>query len=238
MLKIDFLKDLIKRRSREDSNMPKHIALTTYGTIRWAEKNKVSKEEAYKKKLDNIFEIIKLQVKKDIPILTIDLLSKKTVISNADLLSDFLKKLKNSELINKNKIKVYILGKWYDLPVEAVTPIKEVIDETKDYDNFFLNLCINYDGQEEIVDSCRLIARKIKEEKIDIEDISKEEVKDNLYSSYFLPPDLIIDNSGKISGLLLWDSEGTILVKVKKLFQDFSAKNFLKILESYKEGKL
>ncbi len=238
MVKLDFLKELIKKRRREDSDMPKHVAITTFGTKIWAEKNKKSQEEAYIAKLNNIIEIIKLQVEKGIPILTINLLSKKTFLDNADKLCDFLAKLKNSDLINKNKIKVYVLGKWYDLPSEALKHIKDIMEETKDYDNFFLNLCINYDGQEEIVNSCRLIARKIKDGKIDIENINNEEIKDNLYSSYFLPPDIIIDNREKFSGLLLWDSKNSFFVKSKKLFQDFSAKDFLKVLELYKDKKI
>ena len=237
MVKLDFWKDIIKKRE-EEGNKLMHVALTTFGTEKWAEKNKTSKENAYIKKLDNIVEIINIQVKKDIPILTINLLSKQRILENVEVLSEFLKKLMESELINKNKIKVNVLGKWYNLPVEAVNPIKNIINETKDYDHYFLNFCINYDGQEEIVNSCKLLARKIKEDKIDIEDITKDEIKDNLYSSYFLPPNLIIDNSEKFSGLLLWDSKDAILVKANKLFQDFSGKEFLKILESYKEGKL
>ena len=237
MVKLDFWKDIIKKREKEGNELM-HVALTTYGTEKWAEKNKVSKEDAYVKKLNNIVDIIRIQVKEDIPILTINLLSKQTILENAEVLSEFLRKLMESELINKNKIKVNVLGKWYDLPAEAVNPIKDIIEETKDYDSHFLNLCLNYDGQEEIVNACKLIARKIKEEKIDIKDINKEEIKDNLYSSYFLPPNLIIDNSERFSGLLLWDSKDAVFVKVNKLFQDFSGKEFLKILDSYKEGKL
>jgi undecaprenyl diphosphate synthase len=237
MVKLDFFKDLMKKRERE-KNEPMHVAFTTYGTTKWAAKNKVSKEDAYIKKLNNIIDIINVQIEKNIPLLTINLLSKETILENADVLSEFLIKLKNSDLINKNKIRVNVLGKWYDLPAEAVTPIKEIIEETKDYDNFFLNFCINYDGQEEIVNASKLIARKVKEDKMQIEDITKKEFKDNIYNSYFLKPDLIIDNSGRISGLLLWDSKDSVFLKLNKLFQDFSKKDFLKILESYKEGKL
>ena len=84
---------------------------------------------------------------------------------------------------------------------------KQVIESTKDYDFFFTNFCINYSGHDEIVDACRLIARQVKAGKIDPNSISRETIKENLYSSYFIPPDLIIKNGkATISGLLLWDS--------------------------------
>ncbi len=234
MFKIEKIQELLRKRPKKE-DMPKHVVLDTYGTIRWSETNKKTLEEAYKKKLQNIIDIIKLQVEKDIPILTIQLLSKEKAIENVDILVEFFRALKSSHLINENKIKVFVLGKWYDLPGEIVEPIKSIIEETNDYDNFFVNFCINYDGQEEIIDSCKLIARKIKEDKIKMEEIDKKEFKDNLYSSHFIPPELIIDNRPKLMGLLLWDTKNAKIVRIKKLFPDFTQKDFLKALELYRE---
>jgi len=236
MFKIEKIQELLRKRPKQE-DIPKHVVLDTYGTIKWSEINKKPLEEAYKKKLQNIIDIIKIQVEKDIPILTIQLLSKERAIENVDILVEFFRVLKNSHLINENKIKVFVLGKWYDLPGEIVEPIKSIIEETKDYDNFFVNFCINYDGQEEIIDACKLIARKIKEDKIKIEDIDKKELKDNLYSSHFISPELIIENKPRLDGLLLWDSKDAKIVNMKKLFPDFSQKDFLKALELYREEK-
>ncbi len=44
--------------------------------------------------------------------------------------------------------------------------------------------------------------------KLDPESIGRSEIKDNIYASYFLPPDLLIKTgtSMKLDGFLLWDS--------------------------------
>lgn len=239
---LEKFKDLVKKEKTEGikPKIPKHVAITTDGTIRWAKLNKTPLEETYKKSNLLIKSTIKTQVKLNIPILTIYLLpSELKEHENFSIIIDsvieLFKELSVSEIINENMIKISVLGKWYDLPGRAVEIIKATIDETKDYDNFFLNLCINYDGQEEIVDACKLIARQIKAEKIDVDAIDKEIVKENVYSSYFLQPDLIIKNGKKniIPGVLLWDSVNAKIFFTERLWPDFGKTDFMKALEIY-----
>jgi len=87
-----------------------------------------------------------------------------------------------------------------------------------------LNLCVNYHGQEEIVDACKLIARQIKAGVIESKAISKELIKENLYSSYFLAPDLLVKTGLKRSwsSLLLWDSSDANYYHVDKPFNDLT----------------
>ncbi|MBW2993613.1 undecaprenyl diphosphate synthase family protein, partial [Candidatus Woesearchaeota archaeon] len=140
--------------------------------------------------------------------------------------------------IHKNKIKISALGKWYDIPSRALDSIKETIAETKDYDTFFLNFCINYDGQAEIVDACKMIARQINANKLDVDSITKETIKDNIYASYFLPPDLLIKTGKKktTSGILLWDSPNTEIFFTKKNWPDFSKSNLMSAVREFQKG--
>jgi len=239
---LEKFRDLITREKTEGikPKTPKHVAVTTDGIIKWAKLNKIPPEETYKKSNLLIRSTIKTQVKLNIPILTIyllpsDLKEHEYFSVVIDSIIELFKELSGSETINKNMIKISVLGKWYDLPGRAVEIIKSAIDETKDYDHFFLNFCINYDGHEEIVDACKLIARQIKADKIDVDAIDKDIVKENIYSSYFLPPDLIIKNGKKnvISGLLLWDSINAKIFFTEKLWPDFGKSDFIKALEIY-----
>ena len=152
-----------------------------------------------------------------------------------DSLLEFFQLILNWDLIKQNQIKVSILGKWYSLPLRLIEAIKTIIAETKDYDKFFLNFCINYDGQEEITDACRLIAKQVKDEKIDALAIDKALIKENIYASYFLPPDLIIITGTKRStgGLLLWDSPNSKIFFSEKLWPEFENQDFIKALEYY-----
>ena len=150
-----------------------------------------------------------------------------------DNLAKLFNEIISNKKIHKDQIKVSILGKWYDLPERVVNPIKEIIESTKDYDKFFLNFCVNYDGHEEIADACRLIARQIKSEKIDPESINNQLIKENLYSSYFISPDLIIENSKEFSGLLLWDSKNSMIFFTDKQWPDFTKIDFFRAIEDF-----
>jgi len=222
----------------------KHIAITTEGIEFWAKKNNKTLEQSYKKSFVIIRDIISLIIRSNIPLITFYISPKEIKRDESfnifvDELVSFLNNMKGSELLHKNKAKVSALGKWYDMPGKAVEAVKSIIDETKDYDCFFLNFCINYEGQEEIADACRLIARQIKADKIDVDSITKETIKENIYSSYFLPPDLIINNGlqRNNSGLLLWDSIYSEMHFTGKPFPDFTKQDFLNIIKKYYTSK-
>ena len=146
---------------------------------------------------------VKSQVEKDITILSIEI-REINEMKLKELLTYYIKQ----NYFDQNKIKVSFIGKWYDLPGELVSIIKEYITNTKEYTHFFLNFVVNYDGQEEIVDACRILCRQIIGEKIDVENITKDGIKENLYTSYFIPPEIIISDNKekKINGFFLWDS--------------------------------
>ena len=239
--RMDFIKKkikevpIIKKRA-----VPKHVAITMDGVRLWAEKEKKSLEDAYRISFQRMFELFRFQVKQNIPIITLYLMPEKVLESEhfsvfVDVLEETFNSINEFDFIHKNKIKISVLGKWYDLPGRVVESIRTLINGTKDYDYFFFNLCINYDGQEEIVDACRLIARKIKADKLDPESIDRETIKENLYSSYFLPPELIIKTGLKqeLSGFLLWDSAKSKVYFAKVLWPDFDQTFFSKAIDEF-----
>jgi undecaprenyl diphosphate synthase len=228
----------------EKSRMPKHIAMTVGGLGRWSRKKGEDAKEANKRAFKKVEEIIRYQLCFDIPILTLYLINSRVKESSdftemMDALAEFFKELLQNKDIFRSKIKVSILGKWYDLPSRVVEPIKRVIDETKDYDSFFLNLCINYDGQEEIVDACRIIVRKALLEKTDVDSIDSSMIKDNIYSSYFLAPDVIVKTgTGKrLHGFLLWDSTRSLIFFSNTLWNEFREKDFIRAIKYYQDNR-
>ena len=224
--------------------LPKHIAMTVGGVGRWTKTYKKDKTEAYRRMLANIFDIMKHQTTMDIPIVTLFVVNSRVkededFSEQMDALGEFFRELARDVNVFQNKVKISILGKWYDLPSRVVEPIKRVIDETKDYDNFFLNLCINYDGREEIVDACKIIVRKAMAEKMDVDFIDIEMMKDNIYSSYFLPPDLMIKTGTgrRLHGFLLWDSPYSVIYFSGILWNDFKEKDFVRAIKFYQDVK-
>jgi len=243
---LDIIANQLRKKgvNPDKQHMPKHIAMTVGGLGRWANKTGQELKEAHKKAFEKVNEIIRYQLCFDIPIITLYLINSrinqaKDFTETMDALAEFFQELLQNKDVFKSKIKVSILGKWYDLPGRVVEPIKRVIDETKDYDSFFLNLCINYDGKEEIIDACKLIVRKAMNEKIDVDSITEEMIKDNIYSSYFLPPDLIVKTgTGKrLHGFLLWDSTQSLIHFSDLIWMDLKEKDFIDAIKFYQDNR-
>ncbi|MBD3361213.1 di-trans,poly-cis-decaprenylcistransferase [Candidatus Woesearchaeota archaeon] len=213
---------------------PKHIAILVDGCEEYSAQHQKEMNEVYEKEFSNIKKTIQTAAELDIPILTFHS-RKKINETEIDHMIKFFENLLDWELIKKNQIKISVLGKWYDLPERLLEPIKKIITETKEYDKFFVNFCINYSGKEEIVDACKLIAQQVKLDKITADKIDASLIKENIYSSYFLPPNLLIITGTKktTGGMLLWDSSETIIHFSGKLWPEFGKEDFLRAIETH-----
>jgi undecaprenyl diphosphate synthase len=232
------IKNMLKTRKKTKliSSMPRHVAITMEKEPR-ASKN-INLEDIYNRRAKTIKDIIESQIKLNIPIITFFILSRNSKNSEIfsflmDEISVFFNEIKNYQSIHKNQIKVSVIGKWYDLPERVVSPIRDIVESTKDYDRFFVNFCVNYDGHEEIIDACRLIARQVKSEKLDPDSINSDIIKENLYTSYFISPSLIIENNDEFSGMLLWDSKNSFIFFTKKQWPDFTRTDFIKAIQLF-----
>jgi len=219
-------------------NLPKHVAIIVDGCEEHAQKNNMPPADVYKTEFLNIKNAIKVGAKINIPIMTFFSRTTKPAEEETDQLVEFFNLLLNWDLIHQNQIKISVLGKWYNLPQRLIEPIKKIISDTKEYDKFFINFCIQYNGQEEIVDACRLITQQVKLDKITPENINKSLVKENIYSSYFMPPDLMIVSGKKktTGGLLLWDSADTKIHFTNTNWPDFGREDFLKSIAFYQSN--
>lgn len=218
---------------------PRHIAISLEKDARgWAEGHSRPVEEAYGSRYGIVDEIVSAQVRLNIPIITLFLLKAEGDIRDGEIvmnsLSELFERLAQNPVIAENQIRISVFGKWYELPNRNVEAIKKCVEQTESFDRFFLNLCVFYDGREEIVDSCRLIGRKVKAEKIDADSVDSEMVRDGLYGSYFIPPELVIINGDKrLNGFLLWDVADSRLYFTEKEWPEFNAFDLKKAIDLF-----
>jgi tritrans,polycis-undecaprenyl-diphosphate synthase [geranylgeranyl-diphosphate specific] len=158
-----------------------------------------------------------------------------------DLIKNRLEKLYNDPRIHQNKMRVKAIGKIELLP----EPIKDVLhrldDVTKDYKDHFLNIAIAYGGQNELVDAVKKIGEKVKNGTLDIEQIDKEEIESNLYTSH-LPqssPDMILRTSGekRLSGFLMWQSAYSELVFMDIFWPEFRKIDLMRAIRTFQKRK-
>ena len=84
--------------------------------------------------------------------------------------------------------------------------------------------------KEEILDACKVIALKSKLGKLIPNQITEEDLKDNLYVSYFIPPDRIIsiNKRKRMLSFLLWDSAFSRIYFIEKQWNDLNSKELEK----------
>ena len=115
--------------------------------------------------------------------------------------------------------------------------IKYAEEKTKNYSNHFLNIAIAYGGQQEIVDAVKKIAKRVKNNELDIEDITEETISKHLYTANppHPNPDLIIRTSGeeRISNFLTWQSSYSELYFCETYWPLFRKIDFLRAIRDY-----
>ena len=225
---------VLERLFSKSLRIPRHLAVTMEGLSAWQARSRAA--DPWQRRNSVVLELLRAQVRFNIPLVSISLLPEgRNEPGELDALAALFRALKGHSIVHKNRMKLSLLGKWYELPQELVDDIKQLIDETKGHDRFFMNLCVNYDGQEEILSACRLIARKILAGKLDVDSVNRELVKENLYSSYLLAPDLIVKTGARrrVPSLFLWDSPGAILHFTGKSFNDLRASDIMAAIREY-----
>jgi undecaprenyl diphosphate synthase len=216
--------------------MLKSIAIIPDGNRRFARKKKLSLEEVYRKSIDKIFDIVKWCKEFNIKTLTLWGFStenwKRSKIERKILFRLFEEKAREvlrDERINKEGIKIRIIGEISKFPKRLEELFREVERKTKKNKKIILNILLNYGGRKEIIAAVNKILLKKKKK------ISEEEFKKYLWLKD--EPDLIIRTSGemRLSGFLSFQSAYSELYFVKKYFPELTKNDFKKIVENFKK---
>ncbi len=231
-----------------NGDMPNHLALILDGNRRWAKKNLIIKKIGHWKGADAVENLLDWCEEFDIKIITLYALSAENLERKDkeleylfDLIKIRLEKLYNDPRIHRNKMRVKAIGRIELLP-ESIKDVLHRLDElTKNYNEHFLNIAIAYGGQDELVDAVKKIGDKVKQGKLKIDDINKQEIESNLYTSH-LPqssPDLILRTSGekRLSGFLMWQSAYSELIFMDILWPEFRKIDLMRAIRTFQKRK-
>ena len=220
-------------------NIPKHVAIIMDGNGRWATKRNLSRSIGHLEGSKTLKKIVEYAFSNGIEILSVFAFSTENFKRSKEevnyLMNLFVKMFKDYfDELNEKGIKIVFSKKESGLPDKLENIIKDVTEKTKDNKNGIFNVCINYGGQDEIVEATKKIVSDVKEGKIKIDDINKD-----MYNSYLfndLPPiDLMIRTSGeyRISNFMLWQMAYAELYFTDVLWPDFDEKELDKAIDSF-----
>jgi len=135
--------------------------------------------------------------------------------------------------VKEEKVNFNVIGRVYLLPKDVRIKINELIEFTKENDQNFINLCIMYDGQEEIVDAVKEIIKN----GVKVEDVNRDVIKNHLYTRDFPEVDYIIrtgmNDGARISGFLLWDASYAEFKFRTDLWPDYSKEMVIEDIQDY-----
>ena len=215
-------------------NTLSHVAFIMDGNGRWGKKKGKNRNYGHLKGVETVKKIVKASIKIKIPMLTFYVFSSenwKRPKSEINYLFNlikiyFLKEIKN---IQKQGIRLNILGEKEKLSSEIRNVFKKSVSISKNNKKIVVNLAINYGSKNEI-----LFAFKKIKKKINIKNLEK-----NLYTKQMPFPDILIRTGGhqRLSNFMLWQLAYTELFFLKKLWPDFTSADFMRIINKYRKIK-
>ena len=212
---------------------PKHVAIIMDGNGRWGIKKNKSRNYGHKEGVKVVEAIISEAIKRKINYLTLFTFSTenwKRPKKEINFLFKLLSKYIDNELKKfiKKKVKLKIIGNINKFPKNLKTKLKYAEKLTISNKKIQINIALNYGSKEEIINTIK----KINKLKLSINETN---IKRNLYTKDVPDPEILIrtGNRNRLSNFLLWQLSYTEIFFVKKLWPDFTKKDFSQIITKF-----
>ena len=221
-------------------NMPEHIALILDGNRRWAKEKGLDPRIGHTKGAEALENIAKFANSIGLKYLTVYAFSTENwnredteVRALMRILVRFINKF-NKTATNEN-IRVRVIGDMTRFPEKLQIKLKEIIEKTKHHTGATLNIALNYGGRQEIVRAVKQIATKVKEGSKEIEDITMEDISNELYTAGQPDPDLLVRTSGEMrtSNFLAWQLTYTEFIFINKHWPDFKNEDLIEAINVF-----
>jgi undecaprenyl diphosphate synthase len=224
----------------DKDNLPKHIAIIMDGNGRWAKARGLPRTAGHRQGIKRVKEIVKVANKLGIKYLTIFAFSTENwnrPKKEVDMLMRYLNNFLRNEIedLNKNNIKLTVIGKEKPLPDYLLKRIKFAQDYSRNNTGMNLIIALNYGARQEIVDAVKRYALSVLEKKENLNDLNEEKFANFLYTQGIPDPDLLIRTSGelRVSNFLLWQISYTEFYFTKKYWPDFTEEDLLEAIADY-----
>ncbi len=238
----NFLKKKKQTQTLDMDNIPNHVAVIMDGNGRWAKKRGLPRSAGHVVGAKNLEKIIQYAGDIGIKNITLYCFSTENWKRPKDevdaLMKLFVQYMHDyDKLMGDKKARVRFLGTREGISPEICELMAEVEKKSEMNDELNVNLCLNYGGREEIVSAIKDIAKDVKDGKINIEDISEDDINKRLYTNFAPDPDLIIRPSGelRLSNFLLWQCAYSEFWFSDILWPDFVPKKMEKAIIDYQQ---
>ncbi|MBM3445401.1 MAG: isoprenyl transferase [Bacteroidota bacterium] len=222
--------------------IPQHIAIIMDGNGRWAQEQGQDRLFGHFRGVESVRDIVEGCAELGVEYLTLYAFSTENwdrplheVTGLMELLVETLRK--EVPILNKNNIKMHAIGALSMLPPNARQALTEALDMTSGNTGLNLVMALSYSSRWELVNAVKLIAKDVKENTLDLDDITQDTLQQYLTTSAFPDPELMIRTSGeyRISNFLLYQLAYAELYFTETRWPDFRKENLYEAILDFQK---
>ena len=223
-------------------NVPNHIAIILDGNGRWAKAKGMPRGYGHIKGCANLeqvcYDIKDLGVK----YLTVYAFStenwkrsREEVDGLMKLFRSYLKKC--IKISRDNKMKIKIIGDISAFAPDIQESIRKLEEFSKDYDELYFQIAMNYGSRDEITRGMRKMAQDVSDGKVSPDQITEDTIGSYLDTAGVPDPDLLIRTSGeqRLSNFLMWQLAYTEFYFTDVAWPDFHKAELVQAIEKYNQ---
>ena len=212
--------------------LPRHIAIIMDGNGRWAEEKGKDRLYGHYNGVESVRNIVEGAAELGIQFLTLYAFSTENwdrppleVEGLMHLLVETIRK--EVPTLNKNNIRLHVIGDLELLPAQARQEMQEALDLTAANNGLQLIMALSYSSRWELVQAAKSIAAAVQAGKLSASEITQETFREHLATRAFPDPELMIRTSGeyRISNFLLYQLAYAELYFTPTRWPDFRKNN-------------
>jgi len=224
----------------DKNSLPRHIAIIMDGNGRWAKEQGQDRLYGHFHGVESVRNIVEGCAELGVEYLTLYAFSTENwerpeyeVIGLMELLVNTIRD--EVETLNKNNIRLQVIGDMDMLPGNAQNELKEALEITGRNTGLNLVMALSYSGRWELLHAMKNIAKEVVEGKLSVEDIQQETLQQHLCTRNFPDPELMIRTSGefRISNFLLYQLAYAELYFTNVRWPEFRKENLYEAILDY-----
>jgi len=223
---------------REDSRVPRHIAIILDGNGRWAKKRGLPRTAGHAVGAETFRKIATYCKDIGVEYLTVYAFSTENWKRPEGEVGTIMKLLRKYldeaiDTMERDHIRMKVLGDTERLSPELREMIERTDEISQRYEGFQANICLNYGGRDEILHAARRYAEDYAAGRAGA--LTEEGFAAYLYSAGVPDPDLLIRPGGeqRISNFLLWQCAYAEFYFTDVLWPDFTPEELDRAIAAY-----
>ncbi|HPZ87579.1 MAG TPA: isoprenyl transferase [Flavihumibacter sp.] len=224
------------------NRLPRHIAIIMDGNGRWAQEKGQDRLFGHYHAVQSVREVVEGCAELGVGYLTLYAFSTENWDRPEQEVNGLMELLVNTireevPTLNKNNIRLHVIGDRTMLPATAQHALKEAIDLTGHNTGLNLVLALSYSSRWELVEAVKQIGQDVKAGKLDPAGITQDTLQQYLCTSDFPDPELMIRTSGefRISNFLLYQLAYAELYFTSVRWPDFRKNNLYEAILDFQK---